>query len=318
MIAKLTGTLWVRALVTLGVLAILAATVDLGATARTLLRLDGGAAAAVLVLLAGDRAVMIWRWVMLLRASGAPISPKSAAWIYLVSSFVGGALPAGVGADAARAYALSRRTARGSDAVASVVVDRMLGLLSILVMAMVGVFVAGRQSAGEFRVALLTTAVLVVGGSIAFLWADRWLTLVTPGTAHDSRLARRLLRLADAIGQYRGHRFALGSVAILSIAVQILRILQAYLLGRGIGIDVPFSYYLLFMPVGLIALLLPISISGIGAPQGIIVWLLKPVGVPEPDALALSTLIVLTGIIANLPGAWLYLRAARSTQNAST
>jgi uncharacterized protein (TIRG00374 family) len=317
-IAKLTGTLWARAIITIGVLAILATTVDLRASARSLVRLDAGAAAAVLALLAVDRAVMVWRWLTLLRASGAAISAKSATWIYLVSSFVGGSLPAGVGADAARAYALSRRTARGSDAVASVIVDRMLGLLSILIMAMVGVFVAGRQSAGEFRIALLTTAALVVGGSIAFLWADRWVTLVVPDTAHDSGLARRLFRLADAIGQYRGHRLALGSVAMLSIGVQVLRILQAYLLGRGIGIDVPFSYYLLFMPVGLIALLLPISISGIGAPQGIIVWLLRPVGVPEPDALALSTLIVLTGIIANLPGAWLYLRAARATRTVST
>ena len=67
----------------------------------------------------------------------------------------------------------------------------------------------------------------------------------------------------------------------LSIGVQLLRIVQAYLLGQGIGITVPLGYYLVFMPIGLIALLLPISISGFGAPQGIIVWLLTPVGVPR-------------------------------------
>ena len=55
-------------------------------------------------------------------------------------------------------------------------------------------------------------------------------------------------------------------------------------------------------------LLLPLSISGFGIPQGVIVWLLGPHGVPEPDALALSTLIVLSGVMANLPGAWLWLR----------
>jgi hypothetical protein len=124
------------------------------------------------------------------------------------------------------------------------------------------------------------------------------------------------MRLADAVGQYRGHRSALGGVALLSVGVQVLRILQAYLLGRGIGLDVTFTYYLLFMPIGLIALLLPISISGIGAPQGIIVWLLAPTGVPQPQALALSTLIVLSGIVANLPGAWLYLRAAHHAPSA--
>jgi hypothetical protein len=97
-------------------------------------------------------------------------------------------------------------------------------------------------------------------------------------------------------------------VFVLSVAVQLLRIVQAYLLGRGIGIDVELSYYLLFMPLGLVALMLPISIAGFGAPQGLIVWLLKPRGVPEADAFALSTLIVLSGIVANLPGALLYIR----------
>ena len=35
-----------------------------------------------------------------------------------------------------------------------------------------------------------------------------------------------------------------------SIVVQVLRITQAYLLGLGLGMTVPFSYYLLFMPLG--------------------------------------------------------------------
>jgi hypothetical protein len=59
--------------------------------------------------------------------------------------------------------------------------------------------------------------------------------------------------------------------------------------------------------------MLPISLNGFGVPQGIIVWLLRPVGVSSTDAFALSTLIVLSGILANLPGAWLYLRAGRSS-----
>jgi hypothetical protein len=125
-----------------------------------------------------------------------------------------------------------------------------------------------------------------------------------------------VLRLADALALYRGHRGALMIVLALSVGVQILRIVQAYLLGRGIGIPVPFTYYLLFMPAGLVALMLPISISGFGAPQGLIVWLLKPQGVPETDAFALSTLIVVSGIVANLPGAWLYL-SRRSSRPAA-
>jgi uncharacterized membrane protein YbhN (UPF0104 family) len=222
---------------------------------------------------------------------------------------VGGFLPAGVGADVARAYSLSQRTARGSEAVASVAIDRILGLLSIVAIGAIAGFAAGREATNLPPGLMPIVTVLVGIACVGVMWADRVVTAIVPPSARSSGIGLRLMRLADAVGQYRGHRAALGSVMLLSITVQLLRILQAYLLGRGIGIETPFSYYLLFMPAGLVALLLPISISGIGAPQGIIVWLLQPAGVPAPQALALSTLIVLSGIVANLPGAWLYLQA---------
>ena len=56
------------------------------------------------------------------------------------------------------------------------------------------------------------------------------------------------------------------------------------------------------MPIGLLMLLLPISVSGFGLPQVVMVWLLRPLGVPDELSLALSTLIVLSGLFGNLPG----------------
>ena len=76
---------------------------------------------------------MILRWILLLRASGiADRDAAHAARIFLVSSFVGSFLPAGVGGDAARAYGLRARSRRGSEALASVAVDRLLGVLSLV------------------------------------------------------------------------------------------------------------------------------------------------------------------------------------------
>jgi uncharacterized membrane protein YbhN (UPF0104 family) len=304
-IAKLSGSLWVRGLLTAGVLVLLATRIDLGATAEAILRLDLGTIAMVLALLTMDRGIMIWRWFSLLRAIGTRITLGSAAWIYLVSSFAGSYTA--MAGDAARALTLSRLNTAGSAAVASVAVDRLLGLLSILLVGLVGVILGGRRI-GEHHTALAAMTVLVAGGAVMLFTADRWVRAALPGTWHTTAAGGRLVRLADALAVYRGHGATLASVSVLSVAVQILRILQAYLLGRGIGIDVDLSYYLLFMPVGLIALMLPISIGGFGAPQGLIVWLLKPRGVPEADAFALATLIVLSGIVANLPGALLLLR----------
>jgi uncharacterized protein (TIRG00374 family) len=307
-IAALSRSTWVRAAVSAAVLAYLATRISFAEAGRSVLLLDPAALLAVVGLLVADRAAMIWRWVVLLRAAGQTIPAKSAVWIYLVSSFLGGFTPAGIGADVARAVTLRERTAQGSAAVASVLVDRMLGLLSILVVGAASAALWGTSYGLESRRLIAAAGLLVILGAVAFLWADVLVRWVVPPRAHEAAAARRLLRLADAVALYRGHRSALAGVMGLSVVVQLLRIVQAYVLGRGIGIDVALSYYLLIMPIALLALLLPVSVSGFGVPQAGIVWLLTRQGVPEASAFALSTLIVLSGIVANLAGAFLYLR----------
>ena len=297
-----------RLAITAIILAILAMGIDMGASARAIAAIDLRYLALVLGLVAVDRCVMIWRWILLLRAREIRITSGEAARLFLVSSFVGSFLPAGVGADAARAYGLSRDSSTASDAVASVAVDRLLGIQSLVLLAFIGIL-AWPTNQRDWR--LPSLAGVAVVGSLAFLWADIWLRFVIPAQRHGGGITKRILRLSDAVGAYREHRGALLHVMVWSITVQLLRITQAYYLGVGLGLTVPYSYFLLFMPVGLFVLLLPISISGFGVPQGAIVWMLQPVGVPEAQAFALSTLIVLTGLAGNIPGLWLWLRQRR-------
>jgi glycosyltransferase 2 family protein len=314
----------IRLAITAVILALLARDFDFGESARAIGAIDLRYLALVLVLVAIDRCVMILRWILLLRSSAIRISNRAAARLFLVSSFVGSFLPAGIGADAARAYGLSRPTPQapgakpqvpspepqvpGSEALASVAVDRVLGVFSIVIMSMVGV-IAWAPAREDWRIAA-TILALTLACSAVF-WAGDWLRWAIPDAHHDHAVARRVLRLSDAVGRYRGRSGVLANVMLWSIVVQVLRITQAYFLGVGLGLTVPYSYYLLFMPLGLLILLLPISISGFGVPQGAIVWLLRPVGVPDVQSFALSTLIVLTGLAGNLPGLWLWLRQRR-------
>jgi len=310
-----------RIAITAIILAVLAMGIDMGASARAIAAIDLGYLALVLGLVAIDRAVMILRWVLLLRASGIAISTPDAARLFLVSSFVGSFLPAGIGGDAARAYGLSRAPAGldqqdpspkpqvpPSEALASVAVDRVLGVFSIVVMSMVGV-IAWAPAREDWRIAAAILALTIACSAV--FWAGDWLRWAIPDAHHGHSVARRVLRLSDAVGRYRGRSGTLAHVMAWSLVVQLLRITQAYFLGLGLGLSVPFSYYLLFMPLGLLMLLLPISISGFGVPQGVIVWLLRPMGVDDAQSFALSTLIVLTGLAGNIPGLWLWLRQRR-------
>ena len=298
----------IRLAITAVILVLLARGIDFGDSARAIASIDLRYLALVLGLVAIDRCVMIWRWILLLRARDIKISSVEAARIFLVSSFVGSFLPAGIGADAARAWGLSRDSATGSDALASVAVDRLLGVQSLVLMAFAGMLLWPTNQR-DWRLPTLIACAVV--GCLALLWTDVILRRVVPTHRHDGFLARRIFKLADAVGRYRGHRGALLHVLVWSVVVQLLRITQAYYLGVGLGMAVPYGYYLLFMPIGLFMLLLPISISGFGVPQGVIVWLLRPMGVPDAQSFALSTLIVLTGMAGNLPGLWLWLRQRR-------
>ncbi len=143
---------------------------------------------------------------------------------------------------------------------------------------------------------------------VAVFWADEWMRWIIPARRHDGFFARRVLRLTDAVGRYRDRRGVLVHVLVWSIVVQVMRITQAYVLALGLGMTVPFTYFLLFMPLGLLMLLLPISISGFGLPQGVIVWLLQTDGRARQPVFALSTLIILTGLAGNLPGLYFGLR----------
>lgn len=307
MVARLAASWWTRLAITAAILAWLATRIDMGAAARAVLSVSPAHLALVLLLVAVDRLVMIWRWILLLTARGVAVAPGEAARVFLVSSFLGTFLPAGIGGDAARAWSLTRITGRTGEALASVVVDRLLGVLSLAAMGVAGLLLwSPTGGPGLTRVAA-GGAVLTLACVAAF-WSDALIRAAVPADRHGGPIARRLLRVADAVAAYRDHRSALALVMAWSIAVQLLRITQAWLLGLGLGIDVPFAYYLLVMPLGMLMLLLPVSVSGFGIPQGVIVWLLRPMGVSEAMAFALSTLIVLTGPAGNLPGLWLWLR----------
>ena len=302
----------IRLVITVAILWYLSTRIDMAGALRAIAAISLPHLGLVLALVALDRSVMILRWILLLRGAGIDVSAAAAARVFLVSSFVGSFLPAGVGADAARAYGLSRQNTTSSEALASVAVDRLLGILSLVAMGAVGLAAWTPAHGGDWR--LIIAVILLALVSIGVFWGDRVIRAIVPDHLHAGPLAARVLRVVDAVSRYRDRRGVLIHVMAWSLVVQLLRITQAYFLGVGLGLSVPFSYYLLFMPLGLLLLLLPISISGFGLPQGAIVWMLQPIGVPAEQAFALTTLIVLTGLAGNLPGLWLYLSAGKSSR----
>lgn len=284
----------------------------LRASARADLRWIGIAILLVVV----DRALMAYRWVVLLRPIGERPPLGAVMRVFFVSTFLGTFLPASVGGDAVRAFGLSRLSVAPGPAVASVLMDRLLGVLSIVIVAVAGLAVA---RAGDLASNEAITISLVVAGVVCLIGAllvfsDRAARAAEQLAAHLPVAAFRKLggELTQATRAYSRFHAALANVLGGSIGVQLLRVIQACCLGRALGIDAPLAVYFSFIPLILLVMLLPVTINGLGTSQMAFVWFFNRVAVPPAEAFALSVLFVALGIVGNLPGGLLYALSPRS------
>jgi glycosyltransferase 2 family protein len=257
-----------------------------------------------------DRALMAYRWVVLLCTIEADRRPPMAPLmrVFFVSTFVGTFLPASIGGDIVRSYSLARLNVDTGDAVASVLMDRLLGVASVFLMALAGLALARD----------LARNAAVVGGlfAAALACAATLLLIFNPGTAAlVARAATRVpfgpaqragTKIVDSIRKYAAHSPQLLAVLACSLAVQGLRIVQAFCLGRSLGLDAPLAVYFAFVPLILLIMLLPVTVNGLGTSQAAFVWFFARAGVTSAAAFALSVLFVALGIVGNLPGAVLY------------
>ena len=256
-----------------------------------------------------DRALNAYRWIALLAALSPGSRPPfpTVLRIFFVSTFVGTFLPS-VGGDIYRAYSLAREDVRVSESAASVLMDRVLGVLSIVVLAVAALlFVPQYLSDTRVGIALgLASAVCVVVGVVVFSERAAARVRTWAGWLPGARFQRIAVTLHEAVRRYAQHHAALVMVLIASIGVQILRVVQAYCLGRGLGIEVSLAYYLLFIPLIMLVMQVPITIAGLGTGQVAFDALFRQVGVPANQGVALSLLFIALGLIGNLPGAFLY------------
>jgi uncharacterized membrane protein YbhN (UPF0104 family) len=285
---------------------------------RTIVQVSAGAdlgwiglAIALVVL---DRTLNAYRWVILLGALTPGSRPplRSVIRIFFVSSFVGNFLPS-IGGDVYRAYQLVRLDVRPAEAGASVLMDRVLGVLSMVVVAAAALaFLRDLDVPGVVPALLVASAGCAVAAAGVFSSRAATLALDLADRIPSSRLHHAARGLTDAVRRYARHHGALIAVLTLSVFVQLLRVVQAYSLGRALGIGEPLTVYLALIPLITLIMQIPITIGGLGTTQYAFERLFRYAGVASPEAVALSILFLALGTVGNLPGGLIYMFGGRS------
>jgi uncharacterized protein (TIRG00374 family) len=300
-------SLFLRVAISIGLVLFMISRLDTANMLRYLRSADLGLVALTLLAVLADRALMAVRWMKLVEALGVHAALSKLFKIFFLSTFFGSFLPSGVGGEAVRAISFSRLTSKGIESVASVAVDRLIGLLSMLLVGLLSLVVFYRVYPHPALLYVVLASAVALGAFLGSALARPvQAKLIERFGSAKGRFGEWVRRGAEAMARYRERPRILGVVLAISIGVQLLRVLQAYLLSESMDLGTPAVYFLCFVPPILVITMLPISVGGWGTANAAYVALFSQVGMDPDGAFVLSVLILGLGVVGNLPGGLIY------------
>lgn len=228
-------------------------------------------------------------WKLLLEPAGLRLSWRDTVELSLMGFCVNNLVPGGIGGDALRAWAAARQTRRAAPAVASVLLDRWLAFVCLVLMLLVlgGLHAGALRERGLLPVTLASMAFLLVmlGVSLAlYAWGIR---LARPLLERFS-MGAPVQGVVDALRTYGSHRGRVLLCLALTLVTPVLDGLGFWLIGLGLGLDLPLWPYLLMIPVLRVIHHLPVSVNAVGTQDAAIVFFWAAFAVPQADALVMS------------------------------
>jgi len=244
------------------------------------------------------------KWHTLLLAKNINLSILRIIQVDFASTFLSLFVPSTISLDLFRAYGLSKEVASKKQAASSIIVDRALSLFALIVVANVSVVLFYKTIAVP-EVAYTSTSTLVGFVAVVLIIDSRFVIRFLSryeATIKKYKILQKLGELRESINEYKLHKSKLVKVFLLSVAMQTLRIVVYYLASLAVNANIPFQYFMIFTPIVMFLVMLPISLAGIGLRESSFVYFFTKVGVLGTIAFAIPALVSLMVVISVLPG----------------
>jgi len=253
--------------------------------------------------------IISFRWLFIVRTANEHGDIFQLVKINFVGSFFSMFLPTAAGGDVARMYESSRRGMVGTNAVSTVLLDRAIGLIS-LVLISIAALLAGYRYLG-----VLSLVYLVLGLAVAF--GVSWRLFFNLDLIHRLKVVFQmplLVRVEPTVKKLYLSLYELQlqpglllSTLAVSIIAQVIEISSAVLLARSLGLDVPVFYFFTFVPLIWLITMVPVSLNGLGIREGAFAFFFSQIGVVSTAAVSLSLLVYACRLLAGISGGFFFL-----------
>ncbi|MEM6471747.1 MAG: lysylphosphatidylglycerol synthase transmembrane domain-containing protein [Planctomycetota bacterium] len=221
----------------------------------------------------GAISLSLIRWCLLVRCQGIHLSMLEAHRLGAICFLLNFVAAGSVGGDVFKAIFLAkRRPGKRVEAVASVFVDRGVGLYGLLVIATVAFLFQGDEvlalggdemrqlkwlSAAFLGLGTVVLAVLVFGGRFVDRLVVRGAELPIVGPLVD--------KIGPPLRMFHHHPYAFGASILMSVGVHGMLTVSIYLIAKGLYPEIPtFAEHCIIVPIGMLASALPLTPAGIG------------------------------------------------------
>ena len=278
----------VRAAVTLAIVAGLIIKLSPGDLRDTVADSDPLLLVAAAALMFAVQAMVAVKWLVLVRARDVQLPFLRLARAYCIGNLLSNVLPTAVGGDVYRVYRVQREAnARAADVTMSVLYERATGYAAMTCIGALG-------AAFYYDHAAIGVLALAGGAAAALVLAWALPRLPFPAGRDDHFIRNFLANRREAMVVYR--------MAVFSLAIQALYISTIALAGRALGIDVSWWYWAFATWLVALALLLPITLGGLGVRESSYSALIDNAGGTQAQGAAAGFALGALLIVANAAG----------------
>jgi uncharacterized membrane protein YbhN (UPF0104 family) len=263
--------------------------------------------ACVLALVTGDRVLMALKWRLLLGLGGAHLPALAVIRIYYQGWLVGAVLPSHLGGDLLRAHLVARRTGVGPPVVASLVMEKLMGLVSAVNWAIAGGVIVARSldpAHGALWIGLGALAALACNGlflaSLHGIVHD--VALGRLARARQTRVIGMLHRCYGAYAGFSRHPKTLLATFGLTGLEHGLQLLILCTIATGLGLTLEPVLFVAAAALQMLIVRLPIAPDGWGTGELAAIALFGLIGISAAAAFTVSVVSHVLGLVAALLG----------------
>ncbi len=219
------------------------------------------------------------RWRLLVCAFGIPFSVREALRLGFLGFLLNFVSIGSVGGDVFKAILVARdRPEKRPESVASVLLDRAIGLMGLLILAWISLVLFADENLSPLlsgiRRGAAVLATLSMLGLATAVFAGRWFDRLIGWVSGLPWMGETLARMALAVRQLRSKPWLLVTMSLWAICVHTLLAISIYCVSCGIYPEHPtLSQHLMVVPPGMAAGTLPLAPGGIGVQEGAIAGL---------------------------------------------